>query len=754
MASHLEIAGDVLETATLMVSKAHDLAERLREDRIPFARFVQCRRLESNEIVVLDVDVELGQLRTHDIQTTERVAVIFTPDEAQAPEVWALRDDFPQVPHLNLRPYEMPRSLCLFDEPFLEVKARWTSAMFVERIRDWLRLTARGELHANDQALEPLILGGDGTIVVPGELLEDGKKSDATGVAVPLEISQLREHNRRLVFVARRTAQVGQGAGTNFVAVAITMSARRHGVIRRTPQNLADLHDLLADGGNDDLLAVIRSQILSWKALPGALKARLVLIVLLPKTRDLGGIIESTEAWAFLSLKTVEELGVATGCWDVHKGQIGALLIPDTKKRGDDVPLGILNVVPTVSREALAHMNGASAPYDGLIAAVGTGAIGSQVIVNCIRGAFGQWTPIDKDILLPHNLARHALSADAVGWPKAEGLAEVGNQTTGVHAVREHLVVDVLDPGEHREKLSHILRDAEMIVDHSASVSVARTLARMDAPARRVSLFLNPTGTDLVLLAEDKERNVPLDALEMQYYRALRTVSALAGHLRPPNDRVRYGRGCRDVSVGLPQDHVALHAAIGARALRSLAANDAARINVWRLNPQTMAVDAVQVPVAAPLSRTSGSWTMVTDETVISSVREARRLKLPNETGGVLLGTFDFERRIVYIVDVIASPPDSVEWPVLYIRGCQGLTNQLTAIRGLTMEQVGYVGEWHSHPDGHSCARSADDRKVLNWLCDHMDAQGLPAIMLIVAQNDFEFYSQEHPIQAALASQP
>jgi hypothetical protein len=754
MASHLEIAGDVIETATLMVSKARDLAERLRDERIPFARFVQCRRLESNEIVILDVDVELGQLRTHDIQPTERVAVIFTPDEAQAPEVWTLREDFPQVPHLNLRPYEVPHSLCLFDEPFLELKARWTSAMFVERIRDWLRLTARGELHANDQALEPLILGGDGTIVVPCELT-DGKVNDRIGVAIPLEISQLRDHNGRMVLVARRTAQVGQDEGTNFVAVAITMSARRHGVIRRTPRNLADLHDLLADGGSDNLLAVIRSQILSWKALPGALKARLVMIVLLPKTRDLGGIVESTEAWAFLSQKTVEELGIATGCWDVHNGQIGALLIPDTKKRGDDVPLGILNVVPTVSRETVAHMNGASAPYDALIAAVGTGALGSQVIINCIRGAFGQWTPIDKDLLLPHNLARHALSADAVGWPKAEGLAGVGNQIMGVHAVREHLVADVLDPRAQSAKLAQILRDAEMIVDQSASVSVARTVARMDAGARRVSLFLNPTGTDLVLLAEDKQRSVPLDALEMQYYRALRAVPALAGHLRPPNDRVRYGRGCRDVSVRLPQDHVAVHAAIGARALRSIAADDAARINVWRLNPQTMALDAVQVPVAAPVSRTSGSWTIVTDETVVSSVREARRLKLANETGGVLLGTFDLERRIVYIVDMIASPPDSVEWPVLYIRGCQGLTNQLATVRTLTMEQVGYVGEWHSHPDGHSCARSEDDQKVLNWLCDHMDAQGMPAIMVIVGQDDFEIHSQEHTLrEGALASQP
>ena len=110
-------------------------------------------------------------------------------------EVLAVRDDFPQVPHLNLRSYELPRSLCLFDEPFRELKPRWTSAMLVERVRDWLRLTGRGELHADDQALEPLILAGDGTIVVPWELLNPDQED--RGVAIPLEISPPRSLQRR-----------------------------------------------------------------------------------------------------------------------------------------------------------------------------------------------------------------------------------------------------------------------------------------------------------------------------------------------------------------------------------------------------------------------------------------------------------------------------------------------------------------------------------------------------------------------------
>ena len=73
---------------------------------------------------------------------------------------------------------------------------------------------------------------------------------------------------------------------------------------------------------------------------------------------------------------------------------------------------------------------------------------------------------------------------------------------------------------------------SDAILDMSTSVSVARMLARdTESTARRISLFLTPSGRDLVLLAEDKERGITLDALEMQYYRAVLNDRRLSGHL-------------------------------------------------------------------------------------------------------------------------------------------------------------------------------------------------------------------------------
>jgi hypothetical protein len=77
---------------------------------------------------------------------------------------------------------------------------------------------------------------------------------------------------------------------------------------------------------------------------------------------------------------------------------------------------------------------------------------------------------------------------------------------------------------------------------------------------------MNPAGADLVLLAEDEKRAVRLDCLEMQYYRLLATEATLSGHLAEAT-HFRYGPSCRDVSSAMPQHLVALHAAIGAKAV-------------------------------------------------------------------------------------------------------------------------------------------------------------------------------------------
>jgi len=278
----------------------------------------------------------------------------------------------------------------------------------------------------------------------------------------------------------------------------------------------------------------------------------------------------------------------------------------------------------------------------------------------------------------------------------------------------------------------------------SASVAVVRALAdRHDVAARRVSVFLNPSATDLVVLAEDAERRMPLDLLELQYYRLTHHDDRLEHHLHVDGRPLRFGRSCRDVSVTLPQDLVALHAANGSRALRRLLEAPMAQITVWQTDPASGAVTVIDAEPQEVIVQQLGDWTLCTDRWLETQLREMRAAQLPNETGGILLGAIDCERKRIIVVDHILSPPDSVEWPTVYIRGCRDLPQLVERCKERTAGWLTYVGEWHSHPAGVPATPSAADRQVLAWLEDARAVDGFPAIMAIIGDQGCAWYLGE-----------
>lgn len=173
-------------------------------------------------------------------------------------------------------------------------------------------------------------------------------------------------------------------------------------------------------------------------------------------------------------------------------------------------------------------------------------------------------------------------------------------------------------------------------------------------------------------------------------------------------------------------------AAVGSRALRVALDSEDAAVAVWQAG-EDGSVRALRVSPSPAVVERKGDWTIRTDERLLEKARAIRSEKLPNETGGVLIGAFDTHHRVVYVVDVLPAPPDSREQPTGFIRGFHGLTESVERIEKVTAGQLTYVGEWHSHPLGHGVTPSADyDRKLFEWLRAKMAADGLPPLMLIV----------------------
>lgn len=627
----------------------------------------------------------------------------------------SLRANFPRVPHLNATEHEFPRGLCLYEERYDDLKLRWTAPNFIERIRAWLRETAKGTLHQEDQPLEPILIAGNIHLVILADLFS----STQSGTPEKLEIVRCGPGPKGEVLRAERPKKDRrQQQGYPTVATTFACEPQPHGVIHFLPRNIAQLQEIVISAGLD-LVSELRKRLDSWEREQAPLDSLLILIVFFPKTRIASGAIESLDTWAFLIPQTIREIGERLGLWQVQNGSLGRLLVPE-QARPEEVLFDVLNPTFALSRERAAALNGISL-NETRITAIGLGALGSQLVTKLIRSGYGTWGFVDEDFLLPHNVVRHELSSEAVGLLKAPVMMHWANSLIDeCEVVTEAIAADVMRPGSETERLKNALAKADVIADFSASVAVGRHLARDESSsARRLSAFLNPRGTDLVVLSEDAERKIPLDCLEMQYYRALVRNERLSRHLERSDGRTRYAQSCRDLTSTIPEDLVSLHASIGSRAFRYVLGQDSASIEIWTAD-ESLAVEHLTVAAAPVQEFRLGDWRLCVDEELLRTVLSIRRDKLPNETGGVLLGSFDLKRRIVYVVETIPSPPDSIERPMAYIRGCQGLLEAVHNVEQQTGGMLQYVGEWHSHPDGFSVEPSRDDRAEFEWLAGYM----------------------------------
>lgn len=734
---YVDINGEEVSISELKSTKAIQLAETIKSEFSPFIEFIECKKYEEKEYIVFDIEPEVGQYIKNDIRRIERIAVEFEPTDMYTPKVFALRKDFPFVPHLNLELKDVPRSLCLFDQPYSELKRNWTSQWILKQIYIWLSLTAKGELHEKDQPLEPLIWQTKTKVILPCDFLENNK---------PLNFRYIKNSTGEIL-IANNEKNLEQIQPKNtFISVTIKSKPHCHGVIDRIPNNLYELHEFMKKVEVDFLgeLRVKLKDLHNNDSDRDRFDRKLLLVIIFPKIRSISEPIETYEIRSFIILNSIKEVGLQTGVWDVKHDKPGFIFGFDDSKTGNNIDIHITDVLMGFSRENAAIMNGVDVRENKKIVAVGMGALGSQIFMNLIRCGFGEWKLIDDDCVLPHNLSRHAADGFDIGYDKVLVMSDKANRMIDGGCIANAIHADILNPKEFRKDIEDAIEQSDIIIDFSASVAVSRFLASNDTiKSRCISMFLNPSAKDAIILSEDKNRNIRLDWLEMIYYRYIVNNESMEKHLKEKNINTRYANSCRSVSSRISQDLVAIHSATCSMILKDIVNKENAMILISRtdgefnVNTYRLSVDECIV------FEYNERWKIYTDKYVLDKIFCERKNKLPNETGGILIGSFDMEKKVIYVVDSLKSPKDSKEYPTAYIRGNDGLEIIVKHIEDITIGNLCYIGEWHSHPDGYSCNASNDDLQLLDWIYTSRIIDGIPGVMLIAGNEDYKWYIKD-----------
>lgn len=679
----------------------------------------------------VDCEVERPQLLEYDIKGLESIAILFGADESIQPSILALRSDFPDTPHQNEKPENFPCVLCADDRPWPEIQLTWTPLDLIRRIQIWLAKAARGELHESGRPLDPIFFRAQRTIILPRVAVSNQQEN--------LELAGF-VHDDQRVIVTKPIAELEripeQG---RLVVVVYRVKEQEMSRLRHAPVTLSGLAKEMKVR-EVDLIKDLQERTVHWSGLAGddlrRLSSRLAIVVAFPIGQAGGEAVDDVRV--FVAENSIGEIGVALGTlWPNTSGKGSKAgyvrAVPASPANIEGITIEPTEVQFEFDRELAASAAGV-APDKRRAVLVGAGALGSQLALNLTREGAFLWSIVDNDHLMPHNLARHGLSAADVGLAKATALARELGHLLGEPATA--IIADIIaPPANERQNLEEALSSADIIIDASASVAAARHISDLPGvKARRISAFFNPAGTALILLTEPVDRSVTLRDLEAQYHRLVLTVPDLKGHLRTEQKGLRYSGSCRSLSNRIPATRAALLSALAAGGIKEALAEDAGSIRIWRM-ADNGDIRHLQVSAQITIRVQVGDWTLCYDQGVLDQLAEMREARLPNETGGVLLGIVDMSRKSLHVVSGLPQPPDSVGSVTGFERGVAGLAESVNEAIESSLHQLRYVGEWHSHPVHSSALPSSTDLRQLAWLRHEIQAEGLPALIAIAADD-------------------
>lgn len=383
----------------------------------------------------------------------------------------------------------------------------------------------------------------------------------------------------------------------------------------------------------------------------------------------------------------------------------------------------------------------------GLSLVAGCGALGSRVVLHLQKSGTGSFFLYDPDRLAPHNFVRHPLSAKYLNRNKASALAEEGRRIIPELA---SFGINVEATEEAFKLFGSLI--PEWILDFTASTSFGHVLTKGAVnPSTKVArALISDFGNLGLMYIEGKGRNPRIDDLEVSVYDAAMNSTNLASWLKreaglpEKTSSVYTGIGCASETTVLADDILALHASIFSGVLKGSSNHEQPAIGRVYLNEITYEpffqnnVSQLEFkPFDVFQAINKADWEIRFANGIIEALQDETNDKSPNETGGVFIGRVNYKTQTVHVTGIIKAPVDSRANPACFFRGAEGLPDAIDNVTNLTGGQLGYIGEWHSHPNGPEFLSATDRQTVERFRAEFENLNPpLPVFLLIVTSKN------------------
>lgn len=360
----------------------------------------------------------------------------------------------------------------------------------------------------------------------------------------------------------------------------------------------------------------------------------------------------------------------------------------------------------------------------------GCGALGSKIAMHLVRAGINNILFSDPDTMSEHNLSRHVLFYDSVLKNKAYEMESVTNlmyyHEQSKAEASHKIIKSILEDADVISK-----RRPDYLLDFTASKVVHNQLVNIEKRPTAISAAIFDNGKFGLLLCEGNGGGVRLDDLMVTVFAQYKTDPFVSDYLmrekglsNEPASLLNVGLGCNSETFILADDVISLYAASMSITIKNIFAGNHTDGGCWMYMTDTdgcLKVQKIEVPQFYCYDM--DTWKVrISDQVVKDIVDQAEEAGI-NETGGYLLGQCNLKTNTIHVMDTIEAPEDTIHRGDYLVLGKAGIRKKLSQVERRSGATFGYVGEWHSHPNGPNEFSVVDYNEFANK-AEEMKADG------------------------------
>lgn len=384
---------------------------------------------------------------------------------------------------------------------------------------------------------------------------------------------------------------------------------------------------------------------------------------------------------------------------------------------------------------------------DPSLIVAGCGALGSKIAMHLVRSGITNILFCDPDYMSEHNLCRHVLLDNSIFKNKASEM----KYATNLIYFHELFNADASSRGikailEDKEILSR--RKPDYLLDFTASKVVHNQLVNIENRPTAVSAAIYDNGRFGLLMCEGDGGGVRLDDLLVTVFAQYKTDPYISNYLvrekglsNEPVSLLNVGLGCNSETFVLADDIISLYAASMSITIKDIFAGNHADGGCWMYMQDGYGGLKVQ-KIVIPQFYCYDMDTLkvrISDQ-VVKDIVDQTEAAGRYETGGYLIGQCNLKTNTIHVIDTIEAPEDTIYRDDYLVLGKAGIRKKLSQIERRSGATFGYVGEWHSHPNGPNKFSATDFEEFANK-AEEMKADGAtkPILEMLVSPAGMTF---------------